>query len=422
MTLEFNRVVEQVYKLGAMLEKLDFDLSDYLTIAGQRFDLGADMEMVRERIEWVRSSDISGYRGAAPTNLPNAEPINYIGKEPEIPELALILAADGGQIYPDELAAVHYYLINVGVYVYHHGADVTPEQSTYPELKFHKDHVHDRFGHVIRNRTVDDRRTVEEMRKLAEAAWSRRTKEIPIIALFDNRLMYLPGGDDSRESRDLMADYIGAMVHLHDAGAILAGYLDNPFRSKRFMQLLYLLTFKSHEDLRLRQATLSRAGDLEGLRDVHFFSQMLKKGERSAIMVQSSPQNKEFRDRGENYEIAFFYLKVYNEYQEKVVRVDIPIWVARNPKRVDALHALLLHQCKLQGRNPYPYAITRADELAWVSGKDKHKLDEMVKAQVRRVREELVASTLTPKVRGKELARSDKRYHDMRGELEIDEQ
>ena len=46
----------------------------------------------------------------------------------------------------------------------------------------------------------------------------------------------------------------------------------------------------------------------------------------------------------------------------------------------------------------------------------------MVNAQVRRVREELIGSTLTAKTRGKDLARSDKRYHGMWGEIEIDDQ
>ncbi|MDQ7033827.1 MAG: DNA double-strand break repair nuclease NurA, partial [Anaerolineae bacterium] len=249
----------------------------------------------------------------------------------------------------------------------------------------------------------------------------RRQAGIPLISLYDNRLMYLPS-DDSRESRDLMADYIGAMIHLHDAGATLAGYLDNPFRSKRFIQLLYLLTFESHDELRINQASLSRAGDLEGLRDVQFFNRVLSDGERSAVMVQSSPQNKVFRDKGVSYEIAFFYLKVYNKHHSKIVRVDIPMWVARDKKRVDDLHALLVYQCKLQGRNPYPYAITRADELAWVGGKDRSKLQEMINAQVRRVRKELVGSTLTAKTRGKDLARSEKRYHGMWGEIDIDDQ
>jgi len=82
---------------------------------------------------------------------------------------------------------------------------------------------------------------------------------------------------------------------------------------------------------------------------------------------------------------------------------------------------MLLQQCRLQGRNPYPYAITRADELAWIGGKDKAKLDELINVQVRRVKEELIGSTLPSKARTKELARSDKRYHTMQKWGDIDD-
>lgn len=419
MTLEFNRVVQQVYNMGAMLENLDFDISHSLTLARQRFEASGDLSEVWKRIEWVRQSDISGYRGAAPLNLPNADPINGVFDAPPSPPQAMVIAADGSQVYPDEQAPVHYYLTNIGLFIYHHGGDQTPEQFTFPELKFHKDHVHDRYGRIVSNRTVDDRRTVLEMQYLAETAWRFRQAGMPLVTLYDNRLMYLPS-NDAQETHDLMSMYLGALVHLHDAGATLGGYIDNPFRSKRFIQLLYLMTIQDEQELKRKQQELMNGGDLEGLRDQQFFYAMLEPGQRSAIMVQNSPQNKEFRDKGENYEIAFFYLKVANNYQSKVVRVDLPVWVARDKTRVDTLHALLLDQCRLQGRNPYPYALTRADELAWVGGKDRAKLEELVNVQVRRVREELIGSTLTAKTRGKELARSAKRYFDIWGEDIID--
>ena len=152
-----------------------------------------------------------------------------------------------------------------------------------------------------------------------------------------------------------------------------------------------------------------------------FFEALLENGFRSAVIVQNSPQNKDYRDYDRDLEVAFFYLKVFNAHDSRVVRVDIPLWVARDPAQVDALHAMLLYQCQLQGRTPYPYAITRADELAWVSGKDAAKLEELIHTQVRRVKGELVSRTITAKMRGKELARSTKRYFDMRGEEIIDE-
>ncbi|MGB1286461.1 MAG: DNA double-strand break repair nuclease NurA [Aggregatilineales bacterium] len=423
MTLEFNQIVEQVYRMGAMLDKLDFDVTESVSLAAARFAALDDVAAVKERIEWVRQSDISGYRGAATLDTPDvvSEPINLIVPEPSLPAEATIIAADGSQIYPDELAAVHYYLINLGIFIYHHGSNATPEQITLPDLRFHKAHVHDRYGQIIRNRTVDDRRTAAEMKALAHEVWLQRHGVRPLIALYDNRLLFLPG-NDAGDGSDLMGIYQSAMVQLHDADALLAGYIDNPFRAKRVIQLLFLMSLKDENEVRERQRELSQGGDMDGLRDQIFFYQMLKPGERSALMVQNSPQNKEFRDRGYNYEIAFFYLKVYNEARSKVIRVDLPIWVARDPEKVNALHALLLHQCKLQGRNPYPYAITRADELAYVGGKDRSKLQELINVQVRRVRKELVGSTLTAKSRGKEIARSEKRYHDVWGQGIIDDQ
>jgi hypothetical protein len=420
MTLEFNRIVEQVYRMGTMLDKLDFDLTDRLTMASQLFQQADDLNDVWERIEWVRRSDISGYRGAAPLDLPNAEKINLIVPEPEAPQQATLIAADGSQVYPDEQAPIHYYLINIGLFTYFHGVEQTPQQATFPQLKYHKEYVHDRYGQIISNRTVDDRRTVEELRTLGDAAWQQRHNDHPVFAFYDNRLMYLPG-NDAKDHDNLMKDYMGALVHLHDAGALLCGYIDNPFRSKRFIQLLYLLTLHSEADLKQHQHDIARAGQLDGLRDQQFFQAVLHPGERSAIMVQNSPQNKAFRDRGENYEIAFFYLKVYNGFTSRVIRVDLPVWVARKAQHVAGLHAMILHQCRMQGRNPYPYVLTRADELAWVSNKDRAKLEELVNVQVRRVREELIRNTLTAKTHAKDLARSGRRYFDIWGDVDLDE-
>jgi hypothetical protein len=419
MSLEFNQIIEQVYRMGAMLTNLDFDISDKMEQAWELFR-DAQMDVVSERINWVRQPDISGYRGAAPLDIPGADPINARIDEPKGPARATVIAADGGQVYPDEQAAVHYYLLNIGMFVFHHGIDKIPEPYSYPELKYHKSDVHDRYGQLIRNRTVDDRRTVEEMRRLAATAWEHRQTKDPLITLYDNRLLFIPS-NDAFDGDALMNAYKGALVHMHDSGASLAGYIDNPQRSKRVIQLLYLLTFNSFEEMKQRQQELSTAGFLDGVRDEVFYDAILEPGQRSAIMVQNSPQNKLFHDMGVNYEVAFFYLKVYNGYQAKIVRVDIPVWVARDPARVEAVHAMVLQQCRLQGRNPYPYAITRADELAWIGMKDKLKLEELIHAQVRRVKEELIGTTLPTKARTKELARSDKRYHNMQGLRDIDD-
>ena len=106
-----------------MLEKLDFDLGDRLQMAYQRFEQASDLDAVRERIEWVRQSGVSGYRGAAPLEVPRAEPVNPIVPAPEPPPAsATIVAVDGSQIYPREQNPIHYFLLNMGALVYHHGS------------------------------------------------------------------------------------------------------------------------------------------------------------------------------------------------------------------------------------------------------------------------------------------------------------
>lgn len=408
MALEFNKLVAQVQKMGMMLEQIDFDMGEGLLRARERFINAPDMMTVRERIDWIRQPDISGYRGAAPVDLPDAEQINAIVPPPELPPSGTLIAADGSQIYPDELTPIHYFLINIGIFTYHYGTDLTPEPETHPMLFYHESHVHDKYGRLVRNRTVDDRRTVFEMQSLGEKAWQLKGEARPLIALYDNRLMFMPGGADENEAKQTMKEYRSALVNLHDARAILAGYIDNPYGSKRFIQLLYLLSLESFEELKINQYELANAGDMSAVRDREFFDMILKPGERSAIMVQNSPQNKEYRGWGENYEIAFFYLKVANEARSRVVRVDIPVWVARDRQAVDELHALVLAQCRLQGRNPYPYVLTRADELAVVQGKDKDKLESLINAQIRLVKGDLVFRTLTAKSWGKDLARGEK--------------
>ncbi len=416
MALEFNQIVDQVTKMGVMIDKLDFDLSDRLRIAHERLAAAGDMDFVHERIDLVRRSDISGYRGAAPLEGDLAERLNVAYPPPDFtPEQAIIIAADGSQIYPDEQAAVHYYVLNVALFVFHHGQDMLPQQISMPRLVYHKDYVHDQYENVIGNRTVDARRTVAEMQRLAEVAWEYRERGAgPLIALYDNQLLFwantdIHGGDQ------LFKEYQAALTHLQDAGAILAGYVDNPIRGRMMLRLLYLLSLADEADVKAHERELAQGGDLEGLRDKHLFRSMLRPGERSALMVQNSPNNLAYKQRGDSYEIASFYIRVGTWDRSNIARVDIPVWVARDKALVNQLHALILSQCMLQGRNPYPYALTRADELARVTGKDKAKLDELIGIELRR--KGIDPHSVSAKSRGKIMAHSDKRRFEVDTDL-----
>jgi hypothetical protein len=416
MSLEFNKLIVQVQKMGSMLDALDFDFSDKLHIALERFANAGDLDALRERIEVVRSTAVSGYRGAAPLDHPYGQPINLIYPPPPLVDRATLLAADGSQIYVDEQAPMHYYVLNIGLFIYHHGLEHTPEQVSLPQLVYHKDYVHEKNGKVINNRTVDARRTVREMENLAEYSWkmSRAGMAQPIVALYDNHLLFW-ANTDVTGSDHILRDYHSAMIQLHDSGALLAGYVDHPFRSRVVTRLLYLMSLEDEAEIVAKQKLLAEGGDLEGLRDIHIFDVILEPGERSAIMVQNSPRNLSYRQRGLSYEIAFFYVKVANAFQTAIARIDIPMWVARDSNAVDTIHALILDQCQMQGRTPYPYALTRADELAVITSKDKAKLDELVLIELRK--KGIEPKGTSAKDQSKRVARSDQRFYNLRSDL-----
>ncbi|MDX1995777.1 MAG: DNA double-strand break repair nuclease NurA [bacterium] len=414
MALEFKRVFEQVIRMGAMIDAIDFDLTDRLQLALERFAAAGDLEPVRERIDFVRGPEISGYRGAAPLDGDNAETINWIFPPPPSPERATIIAADGSQIYPDEQSPIHYYLLNVGMFIFHHGTDHLPETISFPHLAFHKSEVHDAQKRLVSNRTVDARRTLEEMRQLAAMAWNYRHSGLPVVTLYDNNLLFW-AANDVTDSDQIMREYQAALVQLHDSGAILGGYVDNPHRSRVVLRLLFLMSMKDQEEVKRRQKEIPFCGDMEGLSDRHLFRAVLRPGERSAVMVQNSPRNLLYKRRGVSYEIAFFYVKVGTWEQSNIARVDIPAWVTRIPGGVDCIHALLLEQCQMQGRNPYPYALTRADELARVTGRDKQQLEEMINLELRK--KGIDPRAISAKSRGKLLAHSEKRPYELRTDL-----
>ncbi len=408
MSIEFNKLLEQVRKMGAMISHLDFDMTDKLALAESRLASADDLDAIRHKIAYVRGPEISGYRGAAPLDGPDAENLNYVFDLAYELEYATLIASDGSQVYPNEQSPVHYYLLNIGMFVYHHGQDHVPETITLPILAYHKDIVHDRNRQLVSNRTVDARRTVTEMQQLAQQAWKLHREGVrdPLVTLFDNQLLFWASADVT-DGDKLLIDYWTGMGQLRDADAILAGYVDSPTRSRQVLRLLYLLSLGDEADIKAHEAQLASGGDLEGLRDMHLFDRVLEPGQRSAIMVQNSPRNLAYRQKNASFEVAFFYVKVANGYQTAIARVDIPMWVARERDAVNALHALILDQCAMQGRTPYPYALARADELALVSGQDRRKLDELIRMELRKQGVEPGAAA--PKLQSKRAARSDKR-------------
>lgn len=406
VSLEFNQIIEPLHKMIYYKKKLSESQQDRLQTALRLFrTLAGDLDLVHERVKLARRPDVSGYRGAAPLDKPYDEIANAQITAQFMPDQAVIIAADGSQIYPGYEAPTLYYLINIGLFAFYHGQDRLPAQWTRPQLVYTEEMVKDSRQQLIGGRTVNSRRTVEEMRALGAAAWElRRADEGLTIALHDGNLLKFFGGDDIEDGVLLERAYIAALVQLHDAGALLAGYVDDP-RSKYIISLLHLLSLEEHQ---VNDLFLQNDGALEGLTDEALLSRVLQPGERSALMAANSPQNRDFRkEYGISFEIAFFYMNVGDTFRPHIARVDVPMWVARDKRAVDALHSMLLAQCAIQGRRGYPYALTRADELAYVSGADKRQLDELIRINLRDMG--IQPGEASGKMETKDLARGDLR-------------
>lgn len=381
-------------------------LTNRIEIALERFDAANDLDAIHERVKLVRESSVSGYRGATPAPRPYDEIVNGVGDLPDVPPAATVIAVDGSQIYPDIHAAAHYYLINMGIFVYTCGVPRLPYQNTEPQLYYTEDMLEDADGRLITNQTVNARRSVMEMQWLAKEAWARRSEPRPLLGFHDGGLLKFFGGNEVSGGQQIERDYLDALEMLRDSAACPVGYLDRP-RSTYLISLLHLMSLPENQ---VNDAMLRSNGDIEGVTDAMLFAHVLQSGERSAIMIQNSPQNLAYKGRNAegDFEIAFFYLNVSNTPTPTIVRIDLPMWVARDKEVVAALQALIVSQCAIQGRRHYPYALTRADELAYISGAEKSQLDEMIRVEM--FRHEL-SPEASNKLQTKGLARADRRRH-----------
>lgn len=408
MPIDFTQLQPQVSSMGKMLANKTADITQRAYAALEQFEQLSSNQLVQEQVQLARDRD-AGYRGAAPISI-DGEPVNSRYTLPQTPQTATILATDGSQVYPDIHALTLYYLTNIACFTYHHGSGKLPEEYTQAELEYENKMIRDRFDQPVTNAVVNARRTVKEITLLAQKVWEHRHDMHPIVALFDGRLLFWLGSDVP-DAGVLVAAYKAAFVRILDAGewmrthnATLVGYIDRP--SSRFvMSMLQLMILDESE---IYRHILQKPGDYEGLDDRWLFSRWLLPGERSALMIQQSPQNKAYRQESEDHEIAFFYVNVGDNVTPHIARIEIPMWAAKNKTAVDEVHSLIVEQAWLAGH--YPYALTRADEIATVRSYDRQTLNEMI---MRIMLENNQIPDVSGKLSGKQSTRSHRQSFEL---------
>jgi hypothetical protein len=362
----------------------------------------------------AEKADEKYFRAAAP--LSEEEPLDMPIPVAPPPDQATIIATDGSQIMPDRHAAYLYYLINIGAIVYHHGEGRAPHIHTRPELFYPQvedDQTEDDPGFDKSQVTIARDRAEIEM--LANLATAYRGAPGRVLALLDQRLLYWPMVGERGSAETVVKNWTRAMRHIYETGALLAGYIDRP--GKRSVVTM-LQTLLDEPDIDWKSLGKRPVGN--ELTDAGLYATLLGPGDRSPVFVDISPANRRFAEESPTIEVCFFYLNagfsniiLENELDPRgearaIARVDIPRWVAEDRTAVRAVHSLVYDQCRILGN--YPYALTRADELAVVGRDDETNLGVMIDLAMQRAG---VSGSETAKQSGKEIARGGRTPHRM---------
>jgi hypothetical protein len=370
MTLRLHKVTKQIDRLResavARAGKMQADLPKVrrgLDLAAQRDDLAQKARSEAER----------GYNGAMPAA---GESISFNKSVSAEPATLALVAVDGSQVYPDRHSASLFYAINIGYFLLRSDSGEAAADSE-PAIFFEEDSLFPE-GNLISNTILNARRTVEEMATLSRLAAAERAAAPgrPVFALADGSLAlridekaFPPAERDALQKR-----FFSAIDSLAAEKIPVAGYIARPGGSP----VLSLI------DLALDPAPNASPGrgrggrsPFPGLDDRVLFETLLPPGSRSAIFEFAAYWNDQYRNREPNQSAHFFYLNVGKRYPV-IARVEIPEWTAKDPALVDRVHAALVEQCSVTLNDPYPYALIRADEEAFVSGDEKKYLEEQM--------------------------------------------
>jgi hypothetical protein len=369
MTLRLHKVAQQIDRLRESAVARAGKIRADLPKVRRAFESAARIEDLPQR---ARVAAERGWDGAMPAA---AESIALAKKAPPAPSSLALVAVDGSQVYPDRHAASLFYAINIGYFRLRTDSGEADADSE-PALVFEDESLL-AHGVLISNAVLNARRTVEEMSALARLACAERSVEAgrPVLALADGSLaLRLDEKAFPPAERDaLQGKFFAAIDRLATAKIPVAGYIARPGGSPVLSLVELALNPTPKSAARGRGAR----APFPGLDDRLLFERILEPGERSAVFEFAAVWNDSYRNREPNQSAHFFYLNVGRTYPV-VTRVEVPHWTAEDPSRIDLVHASLLEQCSVTLNDPYPYALIRADEEAFVSGEEKKYLEEQM--------------------------------------------
>jgi hypothetical protein len=270
-----------------------------------------------------------------------------------------LLAVDGSQAIADRHEEVAFALINIGSVSIEQGSGKVPQVSVDTRLLF-GDELRSVDGRMLSEGDLALLRDAAERRALLTDASTASAA----VVLVDGPLELWGAKDlsDPAAFEQARRGYLEDLRELHRRGCTIAGYVDKP-GADLVVRMLELGQVPTAGDRRARP--------LRGVSDRWLYAQILAPGQRSAVFALQSSSRRIYT---EERAIHFFYLNVGRAAQAALARIEIPLWVAREPRRVGELHRVLLDQCAFLGARPYPYILHRAHETARITMQDKEQI------------------------------------------------
>jgi hypothetical protein len=355
MTLELSQLTQQIRTMGEAAASRQEAYADLVELARQWLmdyaDYGPGLR------------DVARLEQAA---IPTEEPWDRVRPLPDVPDQFTVAAADGSQIQPDRHGAALYYMINVGSLIYRHGSGETPEAKSEATLGYTEDDLYEE-GIPVSGNLLDVRRDLAELTRLA--AICEKGESGPTVALVDGSIvLWVLRDRPAGARRSKVAAYVEQLERIRRSGSTVGGFISRPGYNE-VSRLLYLASLKGNK----RKAREQR-NPLEHLPDRAVFA-TLPPGARSALFISPKEINQE--GYGRQQKVHFFYLNLVRDGEEPVIaRVEVPAWVAEDADRLDLLHGAVVAQARITG--DYPYALARADELAYISSQERAAFEDMV--------------------------------------------
>ena len=394
MTLELSKLTGQVQAMGKELAAREHQHADLVVLARRWLaEYAGQGERLRHLTHTTRAA------------IPSDEPLDSRHPLPAIPQQFTVMGADGSQIQPDRHGVALYYLINVGSLVYRHGSGQAPQARSQSTLAYSEADLYEN-GLLVSGNLLDLRRDLAEITHLADlcvaepsaAAGSGEPQRT--VALVDGTLVLWVLEDRSEDwKRAKVMDYLDQLQRIRESGAAVAAFTSRPRRTE-VTRLLHLASLEGDA-----QRASQEPNPLERLPDRAVFN-ALPPGARSALFVSPASVNWDYYQPA-GHGVHFFYLNLAEEGREPVIaRVELPAWAAATPELLALVHAAIVAQARIAG--DYPYVLARADELAYVSGREREAFQDMLTTALLRAG---VRTGMSPKAYYKTLTRQGGRKH-----------